>query len=66
MPDISMCTNITCEKRMKCYRYMATPSYQQSYTCFHHSSDEPCSNFIEISVGDKLDSSVEVRELIRQ
>ena len=32
MPDISMCEDHDCPKRLSCYRYCATPSpYYQSY-----------------------------------
>lgn len=32
MPDISMCANRECPKRLECYRYTAEPNpYRQSY-----------------------------------
>ena len=35
MPDITMCANIKCEIRNKCYRYLANPSeYRQPYSVF--------------------------------
>ena len=35
MPDISLCLNKNCLRRLTCYRFMATPSeYQQSYATF--------------------------------
>ena len=43
MPDITMCTGIDCNKKDKCYRFLATPNEQwQSYfssVCF------PCDYF---------------------
>ena len=34
MPDITMCTNSKCPVRKSCYRCIAPPSTQQSYTFF--------------------------------
>ena len=35
MPDISMCSNERCLKRLKCHRYTATPcEFMQSYSDF--------------------------------
>ena len=34
MSDISMCQNIECPSRGKCYRYLAFPDEYQSYTDF--------------------------------
>ena len=34
MPDIAMCRNKKCSKRMSCYRYIANPCYYQSYSSF--------------------------------
>ena len=34
MPDISMCVNVQCVKRLTCYRYIAKPSEYQSYMDF--------------------------------
>jgi len=31
MPDITMCPGTDCPKKETCYRFMATPSYYQSY-----------------------------------
>lgn len=43
MPDIAMCKNENCKKKLKCYRYTATPSeYRQSYMNF---TREDCSYF---------------------
>jgi hypothetical protein len=34
-PDISMCKNKKCERRKKCYRFMAKPNeYRQAYGDF--------------------------------
>lgn len=34
-PDISMCEGIDCPLKETCYRYLATPSYWQSYSNFY-------------------------------
>lgn len=34
MPDITMCTSQTCERRGQCYRAMAKPDKCQSYADF--------------------------------
>lgn len=35
MPDISMCNNIKCKRRLTCYRFTAKPNpYMQSYSAF--------------------------------
>ena len=34
MPDITMCTNKSCDDFDKCYRAQAEPSYFQSYAEF--------------------------------
>jgi len=35
MPDITKCTNKTCELKDKCYRWTSEGNpYRQSYTCF--------------------------------
>ena len=41
MPDISMCMNYACKKRMKCFRYRAKPSeFRQSYGGFNEKDCE--------------------------
>lgn len=45
MPDISMCANgAKCEKRARCWRFTAQPSYRQSYADFYTPGGE-CVNF---------------------
>ena len=34
MPDISMCSNRSCPRHLKCYRFMARPDKWQSYGSF--------------------------------
>ena len=34
MPDITMCTSKTCERRKQCYRATAKPDKMQSYADF--------------------------------
>ena len=43
MPDISLCQNEECYRKDTCYRYIAEPSYRQSYGNF----TEPCDMYIE-------------------
>lgn len=31
MPDITMCSDATCAKRKRCYRFVAKPDHYQSY-----------------------------------
>lgn len=47
MPDITMCKNLNCEVRSKCYRYMATPSIQQSYF-FGNLTNKKCENYMSV------------------
>jgi hypothetical protein len=49
MPDITMCENIDCIKKSKCYRYMAKPSSMQSYAYF---MEVPCKDFVHIEGRD--------------
>ena len=45
MPDISMCQNTMCNRRLKCYRYMAIPTPMwQSYGEFPE-QDDKCKYF---------------------
>lgn len=44
MPDITCCTNRTCELRSHCYRYLTTWSERQSLACFTGGAD--CEHFI--------------------
>lgn len=50
MPDISMCENVSCPSRRKCYRYMAKPnSYWQAYSSFKPiDGDRLCFDFIDV------------------
>ena len=41
MPDITMCTNTTCERRQSCYRFTAEPSVRQSYAEFQCNPEKP-------------------------
>jgi len=44
-PDIAMCQNEVCAKKLTCYRYMATPDpYRQSYAQF---DADGCTSYIE-------------------
>lgn len=56
MPDISMCTNKKCEKKHQCYRYMAKPSWRQSYSAFENScKPDKRKMFFKIDDSLKLD-----------
>ncbi len=46
MPDISMCNNEKCDKKNKCYRYMAIPSSWQAYSNF---DEKDCEYFMPIN-----------------
>ena len=53
MPDISMCKNVECPKKEKCYRFMANPDpYRQAYSNFNFIIDEDevfhCQYFLSI------------------
>ena len=46
MPDISMCRNISCTLKEKCYRYTATPSpIWQAYADFSPDESGNCDDF---------------------
>lgn len=49
MADIAMCTNILCEKRATCYRYMAQPSDVQSYCEFNDGQKDGCGYYWELN-----------------
>lgn len=47
MPDITMCRNLTCSDKERCYRWTAVPSRWQSYAWFDGSSlNKTCLNFV--------------------
>ena len=52
MPDITMCTNITCPLRESCYRFKATPNpFWQSVAKFEWYTENgvvKCEMFIEL------------------
>ena len=44
-PDIAMCQNEVCAKKLSCYRYIAVPDpYRQSYAMF---DADGCDSYIE-------------------
>ena len=49
MPDISMCMNMDCPSKFKCYRSVAIPSYWQSYQLFRYGDDGQCGDFIPVA-----------------
>ena len=37
MPDLAMCNNDKCKRKLQCYRFMAIPNrYRQSWSYFAH------------------------------
>ena len=53
MPDISMCNQDHCPRRLKCYRYMAVPNpYRQSYATFD--LEEDCIYWMKIMKDDDV------------
>jgi len=55
MPDISMCSNVTCILKEKCYRYRAVPSqFRQSYGSFKPDKNDKCEYFTKLQNGDRL------------
>jgi hypothetical protein len=46
MPDISMCQNLTCQKKETCYRFTATPSTYQWYAGFKPDEKGECKYYI--------------------
>lgn len=48
MADISMCVNDRCEKKDRCYRYKAIPSYSQSYSDFKECKKPDYKSFWDI------------------
>ncbi len=56
MPDISMCRNLKCPSRKKCYRYRAIPNDGRQFYGSHVSKDKDlkCGFFLRIMKNDKL------------
>lgn len=49
MPDITMCKEESCPKKMDCYRYRATPNTRyQSYFAGRPNNGDKCEHFQEI------------------
>lgn len=46
MADITICSNLTCPKRMTCYRYVAEPDKIQSYSKFSDCGEEKFPHYI--------------------
>ena len=44
MPDISMCANKSCPKKLDCYRFTATPSDYQYFAGFEYKKGK-CEHF---------------------
>lgn len=47
-PDIEMCSDSDCPSRVKCYRFAAKPSENQSYMDFDRRTwDDRCESYVE-------------------
>ena len=46
MPDITMCLNVDCKMKDKCYRYKAIPDILQSYAKYEPNNGK-CDNFVK-------------------
>jgi len=57
MPDITMCINDKCRKRVKCYRFMAKPGNRQSMGHFDESNLGNCTSFMPLYSSPKTNSS---------
>ena len=55
MPDISMCQQRQCKKKMTCYRYIAEPGYWQSYANF---TPKDCEYYEKTYPRHKLDATI--------
>ena len=61
MPDITMCLNHKCNRRLVCYRFIAEPQkHWQAYTTFEPAQDGKCRHFVamdgvskEVNNGEK-------------
>lgn len=62
MPDISMCLNQTCQKRVMCYRYRAIPFKIQTYSQFKPINGK-CTHFMPIISGDQLRSLSQIEKV---
>lgn len=57
MPDMTLCTNKKCPKRLECYRYCAIPDHYQSY--FEPDPDsKDCEYFEKLMKGDRLNKEL--------
>lgn len=56
MPDISMCTNKSCENNEKCYRYRAVPNeWRQSFFLGSpQKEDGSCDHYWPVEAGDRI------------
>ena len=66
MPDISMCDNKKCTKRMFCYRYLAKPSERQAFATFEQDGDGYCDDFMNCFSFRSVRSVEEVDKLLSQ
>lgn len=61
MPDISMCSNFNCPIKETCYRYMAKPSYHQSYSIFIY--ENGCDWYIDYAEEKLSNAEEEIKDL---
>ncbi len=45
MSDLTLCTNIKCPRKTKCYRFMAIPCHHQPYACIENIDYDLCAFF---------------------
>ncbi len=59
-PDISMCQNQTCSKRMTCYRFRAIPNeFRQSYGMFKPNKEGECEYYSHIDPEEQFNITKE-------
>jgi hypothetical protein len=61
MPDITMCSGIECPLKETCYRYLAKPSFYQSYffTAPYDKEYESCGHYWEDKKSSKPSEKVD-------
>ena len=63
MPDISMCMNVGCHLRDRCYRFRAISSMRQSFAGFKPDDDGNCEHFWDIGYSESQIRSTEEAEM---
>jgi hypothetical protein len=61
MPDITMCTNTNCNKRVTCFRYLAVPKpHNQSFAKFNN---DDCEYYDRVQITDKVRQSFDADQV---